>query len=281
MTSFAAHLCHELRKLFARKRTHLGFGVFLAVESVLLFLLQRPHSRETFRRLIEGRGKAFDEYFSGVTLGLQIVSWTGVLLGTLFVALVSADIVAKEVEDGTLRMTLCRPVSRARICVVKYLSCAIYVFALTAFLGATALLGGVLCRGMGGLFVCLPPENLLEFYPLGEGITRFGTALSLLALGLTGAASIGFMFSCFAIRPVAATIATVAVLFIDLSFRAVSYFALVHPFLLASHMGAWRQVFLPAIPWDRIRQDCAWLLAVDVACFAIGLSVFNKREMKG
>ena len=39
----------------------------------------------------------------------------GFLLGGLFLALVSGDVVSKEVEDGTMRMMLCLPASRWRI----------------------------------------------------------------------------------------------------------------------------------------------------------------------
>ena len=44
---------------------------------------------------------------------------TVLLIGTLFVALVAGDIVAKEVEDGTLRVLPCQPISRLRVLTVK------------------------------------------------------------------------------------------------------------------------------------------------------------------
>src|SRR5438270_1260022 len=109
MSLFLFQLRNELKKLFARKRTYLGFAAFLLLESVILFMLNRPKPRAEFRRLIEQNGYAFEQYFSGPTLGLQMLMWTTFLIGALYLALVAGDVMAKEVEDGTLRMMLCRP----------------------------------------------------------------------------------------------------------------------------------------------------------------------------
>src|SRR5581483_5290426 len=132
---FRLQLGHELRKLFARKRTYIGFGAFVLVEALVLFLVNLPKPRSHFRRLIEQNGYGFDEYFSGLTLALLMVMWTTFLLGALYLALVAGDVVSKEVEEGTLRMILCRPVSRARIVALKYLACIVYTFVLVLFIG--------------------------------------------------------------------------------------------------------------------------------------------------
>src|SRR5882757_5042248 len=142
MSLFFLQLRGELWKLFARKRTYLGFGAFFAVEMVILLLFQLPKVQRSWRHLLEDAGYGFEQYFSGITLAYQIVLGTTSLLGGLYIALVAGDIVAKEVEDGTLRMTLCRPVSRIRLLAVKYLACLIYTFALIGFIGLSALVVG-------------------------------------------------------------------------------------------------------------------------------------------
>ena len=52
MSLFLLQLRGELWKLFARKRTYLGFGVFLGVETLILFLWQLPGGQRWMRRLI-------------------------------------------------------------------------------------------------------------------------------------------------------------------------------------------------------------------------------------
>src|SRR5436309_3424680 len=110
-------------------------------------MLQLPKPQTHFRRLIEQNGFIFEQYFSGLTLALFILMTTTFLLGGLYLALVSGDVVSKEVEEGTLRMMLCRPISRARIIALKYLACVIYTFALFTFIALSALAAGFASRG--------------------------------------------------------------------------------------------------------------------------------------
>src|SRR5215218_266157 len=112
MRLFYLQLRGELVKLFARKRTYIGFGAYIVLEIIILALFQIPKVRRTFPgRAIAQLGGAFDEYFSGQTLALIMLLATFTLT-MLYLALVGGDVVAKEVEEGTMRMALCRPVSR-------------------------------------------------------------------------------------------------------------------------------------------------------------------------
>jgi ABC-2 type transport system permease protein len=116
MSLFMLQLRGELRKLFARKRTYIGFGAFLLIELLVLGLLQLPRVQGSFRKMIERAGYGFEDYFSGLTLAFLILTWTIFFLGALYLSLVAGDVVSKEVEDGTMRMILCRPVSRSGCC---------------------------------------------------------------------------------------------------------------------------------------------------------------------
>jgi ABC-2 type transport system permease protein len=68
------------------------------------------------------------------------------LLGALFLSLVAGDIVAKEGEDGHMRLLLARPVSRFRLLLLKYLTCTGYALFLIQFLAWTAFLLGLAAR---------------------------------------------------------------------------------------------------------------------------------------
>lgn len=220
---FLFQLQSELIKLFARKRTYIGFGAFLLVEGLVLFMVNLPGPRNHFRRMIEQNGYGFDQYFSGLTIALLMVMWTTFLIGALYLALVAGDVVSKEVEEGTLRMMLCRPISRGRIIALKYVSCVIYTFVLIFFIGGTALLVGISYKGFGGLFAFDPLEKIFALYEPVPGLERFLCALPLLALSLTSVTSLGFMLSCFDMKPAAATIVTLSIIFLDSIFRNVPY----------------------------------------------------------
>src|ERR1043166_1418601 len=191
MKLFFFQLGNELKKLFARKRTYIGFGAFLLIEIAILFLLNRPRPKANFQRMIEQSGYVFEHYFSGLTLGLLIVMWTTFLLSALYLSLVAGDVVSKEVEDGTMRMILCRPISRVRVVLLKYLACVVYTFVLIGFIGASALLTGFFYKGLGGLAVFSLPRGIIGSSELAPGLARYFEALPLLALCLTTITSLG------------------------------------------------------------------------------------------
>jgi ABC-2 type transport system permease protein len=280
MSLFLLQLHGELWKLFARKRTYLGFGVFMALEILILFLFQLPKVQHSWRQLIEGAGYGFEQYFSGLTLAFQIVLGTTTLLGGLYVALVAGDVVSKEVEDGTLRMTLCRPISRARLLALKYLVCLIYTFALAFFIGLSALAVGIARQGVGGFFAFQPLDNLFALYDFGPGLWRYLGSLALLAFSLLSVASLGFMLSCFDMKPAAATICTLSYFMADLIFRRFPYFASIKPWFITTHTESWCNIFRSPMPWPRMVEDYAYLFGLDATFLLIGLAVFSSRDFK-
>ena len=80
MSLFFLQLRGELWKLFARKRTYLGFGVFLGVETIVLMLCQMPLGQRGIRKAMERLGGVFEQYFSGLTLAMIMVPITVILL---------------------------------------------------------------------------------------------------------------------------------------------------------------------------------------------------------
>jgi ABC-2 type transport system permease protein len=280
MSLFLLQMRNELHKLFARKRTYLGFAAFVAVEILLLLLLNLPKPKAGFRKLIEQNGYGFDQYFSGATLGLLMLMWTTFLLGALYLALVAGDVVAKEVEDGTLRMILCRPISRLRVGFLKYAACVLYTFALTFFIGITALVAGLLYCGWGDLFAIAPLEQLLAMHEAWPGLWRYLGALPLLGFGLVSISSLGFLFSCCEMKPAAATILTLSIFFFDSIFRSIPYFESLRGWFMTSHMTLWLRVFEYHIPWWRIAEDVTWLGALNVTFALVGLAILQQRDFK-
>jgi len=280
MSLFLLQLRGELWKLFARKRTYIGFGVFLGVESLILILWQLPGGQRWMKRMIEQSGGAFDLYFSGLTVAMIMLTMTVFLLGSLYLALVGGDLVAKEVEDGTMRMTLCRPISRLRVLLVKYVTCVIYTFSLVLFIGLSALGAALLVRGSGGLFLMIPEERLVAFYDFGPGLIRYLSALPCFALSLLTISSFSFLLSCCNMKPAAATISAITIFFVDWIFHLVPYFETYRPWMMTTHMSTWLNVFRNPWPWPQMLEDYGYLLGLDATFFLLGVMIFSTRDFK-
>jgi ABC-2 type transport system permease protein len=264
----------------ARRRTWIGFGAFAAIELIMPALFLLPKVSATFRRMIEARGHSFDEYFSGLTIALLTMRATVFFIGSLYLAMVSGEIVAKEVEDGTLRMHLCRPVSRLRLLALRYFTAALYTVALVWFIGLFALGVSLLYAGPGSFFAFGFQDHASTFHSFPDGLARYLTVLPFLSLSLLTITSMGFMFSCFKMKPAAAIIATLTVFFTDLAFRSMSFFDSIHGWFITTRMGSWMSIFQPEIPWHEIAEDYTVLLAMDASFFVIGWCAFQVRDPK-
>jgi ABC-2 type transport system permease protein len=280
MKMFLRQLGGELRKLFARKRTYIGFAAFLGVELVVLGLLRLPRVQRGLERLLEGAGYAASDYLSGLTLGLMIMLSTVFLLGALYLALVAGDVVSKEIEDGTLRMMLCRPAGRGRILILKFCACVIYTVVLTLYISLTALAAGYLHAGGGGLFVFAPTEGIFAIYEAGRGLGRIALGIPFLALSLCTITTIGFFFSCLKMKPAAATIVTLSVLFVDTILKNIPFFSGIRDWFLTAKMSAWAMVFEYRIPWEIMLEQYAWLAALNVTLLVLGYLAFSARDFK-
>lgn len=280
MSLFFLQLRGELRKLFARKRTFIGFGAFLGFELVVFFLFRLDKVRNWVAHLVEKSGYDPAAYLSGLTFGLLIVVLAVLLLEGLFLALVAGDVVSKEVEDGTLRMMLCRPISRGRILLLKIIVCAIYTFALTTFIMVTALGVGFLNGGFGGLFVMDPVNRLFVFHDFWPGLTRYLLAIPLLSLSLCTITALAACLSCFNMKPAAATIISLAILFADTILKNVPYFETIREWFLTYKIMVWLQVFQYRVPWEAMLEEYVWLMAINTTLLVIAWSVFTRRDFK-
>ncbi|MCB1235078.1 MAG: ABC transporter permease [Verrucomicrobiae bacterium] len=279
--SFLRQLGWELFRMFARRRTYIGFGVFVLVEMLMLFLFTRTGVRQGISRWIEEVAGGLDTYFSGLTLAFLIIAFTIFLLAAPFLSLVAGDIVAKETEDGNLRLLLSRPVSRFRLLAIKYVACQIYALALFAFVGITALLVGIYERGAGGGFVVWSPEMpRVTIFDWNEGLARYFGSLPGFVLAFLPVTSFAFALSCLRIKPAAATIVTLAWLLADFILEKIPFFEDYRHWFMTPRMNNWLYLYYQEIPWPAVTETAAQLVGIGLTAFVIGWVAFEQRDIK-
>jgi ABC-2 type transport system permease protein len=271
----------ELQKLLLRKRTYLGFGAFVLLELVI-YILVTVQGQGWFRRMIQNEGEVFEKYFSGLTLGYIVLRLSVFLLGAIYLSLVAGDVVAKESEDGNLRLILARPISRLRLLALKYASCLLYTVVMIQFISWTALGLGVILRGWGGgLFAFAPEQQFVAFYDASTGLARYAMSTVSLSLSMMMATSIAFFLSCcWRIKPAAATIVSVSYLFIDMILREGRFMEDSRHLLLTEHMSSWSMVYYETIPWALMTKHYTILGGVSLTLFVLAAVVFESRDVK-
>ncbi len=270
----------ELHKMLARKRTYLGFGAFLVLEIVIFWVLHVKGIEKWFNRILQRQGESFENYFSALTLAI-IVLMLSLILASVFVSLVAGDVIAKESEDGNLRLALARPISRLRLLTLKYLSCIAFCLVLIQFIVWTILLLGIFLRGWGGgMFVFSPEEEWFMFFDASTGLRRYAFASLFLSLSMMGVGSVAFFMSCFRIKPATATITAMAYLLVDTILHESKLMEDYNHFLLTHYMGTWRLILMENIPWVTVLRNYAILGGASLTLFVVGSAVFESRDLK-
>jgi len=279
---FFEQLRGELRKLFARPRTYMGYVAFLALEALILFVYKLDGTQRASRTMIEQNGLDFGTFYSSLSISFMMILLSMFTLGSIFFALVGGDIVAKENEDGNLRLVFARPVTRLRLLLVKYTAVAIYTFSFVIFVGITGyLMAGAAVGFNGGLFVFEPKMKIFAAFPnWADGITRLGMGAIGIGISMITLSSIAFMFSCLRIKPAAATIVTLAILFVDMILQNFPFFKPYEEYFVTYRMSAWLFLLEKHIDWPKIAESYILLGGLNATLFIIGWLAFQTRDFK-
>ena len=279
-----AQLRNELWKLFGKKRTYIGFGMLLVAQLIIVLLFRFTRASGDMVRTLEGNGHFAQQYISVLTISSVMLLPLAFFLLPLYVALVGGDLVAKEAEDGTLRMIFARPVSRLRLLTLKWLAGALFALLLSVVLGAFGLAFASLCFPQGGLFATQiePGSSGGGFSVFGpaEGLWRYALAHVLLATKAVSVMGLAFLFSCFNMKPAAATILALSVLFASAILMSIPWFADYKAWFITHHLNLWQWVFLQPTPWPRLAESLCLLLGFNVTFFAVGAAAFHTRDLK-
>ena len=276
---FFLQLRGELWKLFGKKRTYIGFGMFLLAQNAMLLAFRFTKWQHQAEQLLAGNGYLAEQFISALTVAVLMLIPQVALLMPLYATLVGGDMVAKEAEDGTLRMILCRPISRLRLLLLKWLAGAMFSIALVVVLGGTAVLFARIWFPWRGMFVFVP-GLVFNVLSASDGFRLYLWAHLFLAVNACTMLSLAWMFSCYNMKPAAATILALSFLFVNLVMENIPFFEQYQGWFLTHHFRSWLLVFTRPTPWAQVSQSLCVLAAVNLTAFIIGAAGFLVRDVK-
>lgn len=277
---FFLQLRNELWKLFGKKRTYIGFAAFLLTQNLVSVLFRFTKASRPMARLLEGNGYLAEQFISALTIAVIMLVLIAVFLLPLYVTLVGGDLVAKEAEDGTLRMILARPISRVRLLLVKWVAGVIFSFMLVLSLGALGILFARLWFPWSGMFVWMPEAGIFSVFTASEGMARYAWGHLMLVVVAASMMGCSFMFSCFNIKPAAATILALSFIFVNFVLQQIPYFADFREWFFTYHLNVWQLVFSERIAWPQVFEKLSILLGFNLTFLVVGLAAFQIRDIK-
>jgi ABC-2 type transport system permease protein len=277
---FLLQLRNELWKLFGKKRTYIGFVMFLLAQNIIALVFKFTHASRPLQRMLEGNGYLAEPFISVLTVATIMLIPLAAFLLPLYVALIGGDLVAKEAEDGTLRMILARPVSRARLLLVKWVAGGIFAVILVAALGGFGLAFARLYFPWSGLFVWMPEQSIFSIFNAESGLRHYLAAHVMLVTEAGSIMTLAFMFSCFNVKPAAATILALSILFVSFILEHIPYFKDYQNWFFTYHLHLWQLMFAERVPWWHVGQSLSLLAGFNLTFLAVGLSAFQVRDIK-
>jgi ABC-2 type transport system permease protein len=274
-------LRNELWKLFGKKRTYIGSSMFFLAQTIGILLFQ--FGKGPYGELmadINHAGYPAEHFVSNLTIASFLLVPIGYFLLPLYVALVGGDMVAKEAEDGTLRMILSRPVSRLRLLSLKWMAGVVFSLVLVLSLG---LFGAIFARAFfpsGGLFVAMPLEHFFGVFDGGSAWERFVVVHLFMTIEAVTLMTLAFMFSCFNVKPAAATILAISFFFISMILHDMPYFKDLREWFMVHHLYLWTHFFRTHIPWWRVGESLSILAGYNLTFMVIGFAAFQMRDIK-
>jgi ABC-2 type transport system permease protein len=269
----------ELWKLFGKKRTYIGFTIILLTQLIVTIVFKYTRASANMMSTLEGNGYMAEQFLSGLTIAAVMLFPIAYVLLPLYVALIGGDIVAKEAEDGTLRMILSRPISRVRLLVVKWLAGAVFAVLLVAALGVFGAFFAHLLFRFGSLFVFIPGE-MFSVFDATDGWRHYALSNVVLISKAISMMGVAFMFSCFNVKPAAATILALSFFFVNAVLQEIPYFRDYQHFFFTHHLNLWQLMFGQPIPWWKVGQSLSVLVGFNISFLVIGCAVFHARDIK-
>jgi ABC-2 type transport system permease protein len=253
----------------------------LLAESVILLLFRFTHGprREMMHRL-DLMGYASNKLITNLTMATGVLVPAAVVLLPLYVSLVGGDLMAKEAEDGTLRMILSRPISRLRLVAVKWLAGAIFSMLLALVLGAFGVFFASFFFPSGGLFALMPMEGIFSVFDVAEGWQRYAAATTALSVNAITIMGLAWMFSCCNVKPAAATILALSFVLTSRIIQEIPYFHDWQAWFITYHLALWTKMFQQPIPLSDIGQSLSILCGFNLTFFIIGGLIFQMRDIK-
>lgn len=266
----------EMQKALRKPRTYIGPIAMSLLTLAVAVGMKHSNPFEYLRERMEQDFIVTGSFANAALLANFLLDGIVYFFLPLFTCMVCGDLLASEAADGTIRTLLCRPVTRARVYVSKYLIAVAYVAALVMGTGVLAYIIGSAVLGRGSLVLF---SGGFWVIPEAEAIQRLAMSYGLIALGMLAVGSISFAVSTILSNSNGAIGVAMAVPWGSLVLQEISYFKALKPYLITTHMDHWRHIVLGTSTRHEMVSGIAVMLAYSVAAFVIGLLVFRRKDI--
>ena len=269
----------EWIKLMHRPRTFLSFGLMLVLVGLIFWGL-KSEGENALAYLFQSLGDNFlmqGKILNGYMVCFLILNTLWIHIPVLIV-IVTGDLFSSELESGTIRLLMTRPISRNRLALAKFCTALFYVFFFILIFATLALGLALLLFGTGDLIVAF---NGLQIILESDLLWRFIAAFGYAFLAMSTFAIFSVTVSFFTRKSLVAILITLGVIVIStlLQTLASSLFMGWEFFLITYHFSQWQLLFYTEIDWVSLSSSAFWLVGFSVVCILVSMLRFNQIKI--
>lgn len=266
----------ELRKAARKARTYIGPAALTLLITAVAFGMKHSHHLQEMRGMLERDFIVTGSIVNAAFLCRSLLEGIPFTFLPLFTCMVCADLLASESGDGTLRMLLCRPVTRRQVVVSKYILGALYAVGLSVGTGVMAYLIGTAMLGRGSLVLF---NSGIWVIPEHTAMLRLLASYVFVACGMLAVGSIAFAVSSFLSNANGAIAVAMGVLYGSAVIQEIEFFARLKPYLLTTQLEKWHGLLQGTFGTHQFLNSVGIMLAYSVVSFVIGLIIFERRDV--
>ncbi|HRO43988.1 MAG TPA: ABC transporter permease subunit [Flavipsychrobacter sp.] len=271
----------ELYKIFRRPRTYISFGIIAAVTLIVEAALYADgktfidFALASLTEQFDIQGNIINGY-----LVTYIILQSLIVNIPLLVALVAGDALAGEANIGTLRLLLTKPITRSKLVWAKFLASVVYTLLLLLWLAIISLGLSLIIFGTGDM-VNMKSDAMVLI--LKDDVPwRYFAAFGFAAIAMTAVAALSVLLSVFAENSIGPIVSTMGIIlfFTIITNLGLPSFEVIKPYLMTTHMIAWKGFFSDPVPFGAIAFSGFVLMVYTVVFIASTIIIFNKKDIK-
>ena len=265
----------ECIKLIHRPRTFLSIGLMLVLVSLIFWGL-KSEGNNALAFIFQSLDKNFE--VQGNVLNGYLASF--LILNTLWIhipiliAIVTGDLFSSELENGTIRILMTRPINRSSVVLSKHFTAILFVFFFIICYAIISIIPALVLFGKGDLIVAFNGLQIIEESQLP---IRFLGAFGFAFLAMVSLAILSVTVSVFAKKSLVSILITLGFIIISTLLQTLSssLFTGWEFFLITYHFSQWQLFFYTDIDYGAIVNSTIWLLLFSIVCIVFSIIRFK------
>ncbi len=272
----------EIRKLLAERKSLLGLVNIVIINvlfSLAFYLRNRSHADRPHHL---DQSVLVGELVNAYMYTLGILAPCVFMLFPMVLSVMGAFILAGEIENGSIRMMLFRPVARWQLLVGKFVALSAYSMVMLLLLGVLSYLAALLQFDPSGKVLVPGPMFMLRNSHLlmpDQALPRIFLAYTLALPMLMSVSAMSLMLALVMRHFTSATILTSTVYFASYIIGSLPMLSGIHPYLPTRYWPFWKFALMEQIPWDTIVQYGCWTGVYTLVFLGLGCALFSMKDV--